>query len=294
MNLADLETLLAVARERSFSRAAEKMRRTQPAISLAIQRLERACGEALLDRSTKPARLTEAGALAARRAEQMLRQRAELEHELAELRGRQRGKVTVGANESTAFFLLPVVERFLLRHAAIKVEVRRSLSRNIPAEIAAGDLDLGVVAYDPASAALRAEVVYRDRLALIVYPRHPLAGAGAIPLRRLADERFIAHNVVSPYRDITVGTFRRRGVPLNIAVEMPTIESIKQLVARGRGIAFVPRISAARELAAGALVEVTVRQFRVERPLRLLAPRARPLSHAAQAFWELALATSRH
>lgn len=292
MNLADLETLLTVARERSFSRAAEKLRRTQPAISLAIQRLEQDCGERLLDRSTKPARLTEAGELAARRADQMLRQRAELEHELGELRGRQRGKVSVGANESTAFFLLPVVERFLARHAAIKVEVRRSLSRNIPAEVAAGELDLGVVAYDPASAELLTEVVCRDRLALIVYPGHPLAGAGPVALRRLGEERFIAHNVVSPYRDITVGTFRRRGVPLNIAVEMPTIESIKQLVTRGRGIAFVPRISAARELAQGALVEVAVRQFRVERPLRLLAPRARALSHAAAAFRELAVASA--
>jgi len=292
MNLADLETLLAVARERSFSRAAEKLRRTQPAISLAVRRLEESCGELLLDRSGKQTRLTGAGELVARRAEQMLQQRGRLEQELLELRGKQRGKVTIGANESTAFFLLPVVEAYLQRHPRIKIEVRRSLSRNIPADVLAGNLDLGVVAYNPEQRELRAQIVYQDRLAFVVYPEHALAAAGRrgrpIDLARLGRESFIAHNVESPYRDLTVGTFRRLEVPLNIAVEMPTIESIKQMVMRGLGVAFVPRISAQRELDTGRLVEVGIRQFKAQRPLRLLAPRRGALSHAAQAFWELA------
>src|SRR6185437_8210902 len=244
VNLADLETLLTVARERSFSRAAEKLRRTQPAISLAVQRLESACGETLLDRSSKQARLTAAGELVANRAEQILQQQDRLEHELLELRGMQRGKVTVGANESTAFFLLPVVEAFARQHPEIKIEIRRSLSRHIPAEVLAGNLDLGVVAYDPEQRELASTTVYHDRLAFIVYPKHPLAASRKpIDLKRLGRERFIAHNVVSPYRDFTVSTFRHHQVPLNIAVEMPTIESIKHLVARGLGVAFVPRIS---------------------------------------------------
>ncbi|MGH9393488.1 MAG: LysR family transcriptional regulator, partial [Terriglobales bacterium] len=216
MNLADLETLLTVVRERSFSRAAEKLRRTQPAISLAVRRLEESCCEALLDRSSKQARLTAAGELVVHRADQMLRQRARLEHELLELRGMQRGKVTVGANESTAFFLLPVVEAYARRHPAIKLEIRRSLSRNIPAEVLAGNLDLGVVAYDPEQRELEATVVCHDRLAFVVYPAHPLARARRpVDLRRLGRESFIAHNVVSPYRDFTVGAFRHHQVPLN-------------------------------------------------------------------------------
>ena len=294
MNLADLETLLTVARERSFSRAAEKLHRTQPAISLAVRRLEEACGELLLDRASKLARLTQAGELVARRAEQILSQRGRLEQELLELRGMHRGKVTVGANESTAFFLLPVVETFLGRYPHIKIEVRRSLSRNIPAEVLAGNLDMGVVAYDPEQHDLEAEIVYQDRLAFLVYPTHALAGERdskdgtlkprPIPLSRLGQESFIAHNVESPYRDFTVGTFRHHQVPLNIAVEMPSIESIKHLVIRGLGVAFLPRISVQHELDAGTLVEVPVRQFRVERPLRLLTPHRGRLSHAAEAF----------
>ncbi|HXE30568.1 MAG TPA: LysR family transcriptional regulator [Terriglobales bacterium] len=289
MNLADLETLLMVARERSFSRAAERLRRTQPAVSLAVRRLEEACGEELVDRTGKQARLTPAGELVARGAEQMVRERGRLEQELWELRGLQRGKVTVGANESTAFFLLPVVEAFHARHPLVKVEVRRSLSRNIPSEVLAGNLDLGVVAYDPEQHELEARVVYRDRLAFIVYPGHALARARRpVALARLGQESFIAHNVESPYRDFTVTTFRRQQVTLNIAMEMPTIESIKHLVARGRGVAFVPRISAALELEAGSLCEVPVRDFKVERPLRMITPRNRRGSHAAQAFAALA------
>ena len=304
VNLADLETLLAVAQERSFSRAAEKLHRTQPAISLAVRRLEQDCGEVLFDRASKQARLTDAGLLVARRAEQMLAQRGRLEQDLLELRGKHQGKVTVGANESTAFFLLPVVESFLQRYPRIKIEVRRSLSRNIPAEVLAGNLDMGVVAYDPEQRDLRSTVVFHDRLAFIVYPGHALAEAAApangvirrgagIDLARLGQESFIAHNVASPYRDFTVATFRHHQVPLNIAIEMPSLESIKQLVARHLGVAFLPRIAAEREIAAGALLEIPIKQFRAERPLRLLTPRRSRLSHAAQAFWEEATAASR-
>ena len=304
--MADLETLLAVARERSFSRAAEKLHRTQPAVSLAVRRLEESCGEVLFDRASKQARLTQAGELVAQRAAQMLAQRGRMEQELLELRGKHRGKVTIGANESTAFFLLPVVEGFLARYPEIKIEVRRSQSRNIPAEVLAGNLDLGMVAYDPEQRDLRQAIVYQDRLAFIVYPSHPLAhppangasGRGSsqrlpapVELARLGQESFIAHNVESPYRDFTVSTFRHQQVPLNIAIEMPSIESIKQLVARGLGVAFVPRISAEREIEAGTLCEVPILQFKVERPLRLLAPRRGRLSHAAQAFWDLATGT---
>lgn len=289
MDLADLETLLTVARERSFSHAAEKLHRTQPAISQAVRRLEADCGEILVDRASRRARLTPAGELVAERAEQMLRERLRLQHELSELRGLHRGKVTVGANESTAFFLLSVVAAYRVRFPEIKIEVRRSLSRTIPAEVLAGNLDLGVIAYDPELRELRAEVVYHDRLAFIVYPEHPLAQSPRpISLRRLASESFIAHNVESPYRDFTVSTFRRWQVPLTIGIEMPTIESIKHLVARGLGVAFVPRISVARELHSGALREVAIRQFRVERPLRLVQPRHGRLSHAAAAFAALA------
>ena len=288
MQLADLETFLTVIRERSFSRAAEKLHRTQPAISLAVRRLEESCGEVLFDRASKEPRLTDAGAKVAAHAEQMLNQRERLRLDLLELRDLHSGKVTVGANESTAFSLLPVIEEFRRRHPQIKVEVRRSLSRALPAEILAGNVDLGVVSYEPVHADLESTVVDHDRLVFIVHPSHALAQRKQIDLRELGQESFIAHNVESPYRAMTVESFRRHRVPLNIDLEMPTIETIKRLVMRNLGVAFVPRMSAAEELAAGTLCEVPIRQLRVERPLRLVYRRRGQFSYAARAFFEVA------
>lgn len=293
MQLADLETFLTVVRERSFSRAAEKLHRTQPAVSLAVRRLEESCGETLFDRASKEPRMTDAGELVAARAEQMLNQRERLRLELLELRDRHSGKVTVGANESTAFSLLPVIESFRSRFPQIKLEVRRSLSRNLPSEILAGNLDFGVASYEPVHADIETTVVYHDRLVFIVYPDHPLASRPAINIQELGQESFIAHNVESPYRAMTIEAFRHHRVPLNIDLEMPTIESIKRLVMRRLGVAFVPRMSVAEELDAGTLREVPIRQLRVERPLRLVFRRRGQLSHAARAFFDVATERAR-
>jgi DNA-binding transcriptional LysR family regulator len=288
MELADLETFLAVVRERSFSRAAEKLGRTQPAVSLAIQRLESSFGERLFDRSNREGMLTDAGRLVLEHANHMVNERERLALALVELRDRHRGRVTVGANESTALYLLPVIERFRARYPLIKVEVRRSLSRAIPGEVLAGNLDLGVISYDPGQHDLSSTVVYRDRLAFVVYPGHRLAGKSAIDLRELGSESFIVHNVESPYRALTIRAFQKHRVQLNIDLEMPTVESIKRLVMQELGVAFVPRVSAEREIQEGSLVEVPIRQFRIERPLRLVYRRRGSLSYAAQSFFEVA------
>ncbi len=284
--MADFTTFLAVAREHSFSRAGEKLGRTQPAISLAVRRLEEELGERLFDRSSKEGMLTDAGRLVREHAEEMERQRERLALALVELRDRHRGTVTVGANESTALALLPALERFRRRYPQIKVEVRRSLSRAIPQEVLAGHLDLGVISYEPGQRELLATPLYQDRLAFVVYPGHRLAGRGAVSLRELASESFIAHNVESPFRALTVAVFQKHKVTLNIDVELPTVETIKKLVMRGLGVAFVPRLSAEEELAQGRLVEVGIRGFRVARDLRLVRKRRARLSHAAAAFVE--------
>jgi DNA-binding transcriptional LysR family regulator len=292
MELADVETFLTVVREKSFSRAAQKLGRTQPAISLAVRRLEESFGEKLFDRSSKEGMLTDAGRVMLEFGQRMMEDRERLQVAMVELRDRQRGKVTIGANESTAFYLLPVIKAFRDRYPRVKLEVRRSLSREIPAEVLAGALDFGVISYNPLQKELAAPAVYRDRLAFVVFPGHPLAGRRNIDLAELGGESFIAHNVESPYRQTTVEAFRKHRVPLQIHLEMPTVESIKRLVIRRLGVAFVPRISAEDELRAGELIEVPIRQFRVERLMRLVHRRRGAMSHAARGFYEVALQLS--
>ncbi len=287
MELYLLQTFLTVANEKSFSRAGEKLLRTQPAVSLAIQRLENELGEKLIDRSGKELLLTDAGRIVTEYARRFDNLRLDLENALAELRDNAAGRLIIGANESTTLYLLHHVERYRHTYPKIKVQIRRSLSSKIPAQLIDGDLELGLISYDPDDDRLVSTVIYRDHLAFVVSPEHRFADRKSVSISELGMETFIAHNVVSPYRDVVVKEFQRRKVPLNMEVEMPTVESIRRLVQRNEGVAFLPRMCVEQELGQGLLREVDVEEMNVDRNIRLVYPAKRALSHAARAFLEL-------
>lgn len=284
MHLHDLEVLLAVAREKSFSRAAKVLFRTQPAVSLAIQRLEAELGETLFDRSTKTPAPTDAGELLLDYAERLVNLRGEIRPALAELRHLQRGRVRIGANETGGLYLLPVIARFRQLYSQVKVEAVRSLARNIPQELLKRNLDLGVLSYKPEDARLASIIVYRDWLSFIVHPQHPLARRRRVSIHELGEESFAAHNVWSPYRERVLRTFEKHRVPLHMDVELPTVESIKKYVQMQQAVALVPRLSIEEELLRGAVVEVEIPELRIERRMRVVFRRGDPLSHAARAF----------
>jgi DNA-binding transcriptional LysR family regulator len=289
MDLYALQVFQAVVAERSFSRAAEKLFRTQPAVSLAVQRLEADLGEKLIDRSSKDLRLTDAGRTVLDHARRFDNVRRGLEDALAELRDKSTGRLSIGANESSILYLLPHLESYRRLYPKVKVQVRRSQSSKIPAELLHGDLELGVVSYDPADDELVSKVIFTDSLAFVVSPRHPLARRKSVSISDLGQETFIAHNVVSPYREAVLREFRRHKVPLNMDVEMPTLETIRRFVQSNEGVAFVPRMCVQKDVESGALREVPVRELHVERKVRLLHAKDRTLSHAAQAFVRLVL-----
>ena len=284
MDLHGLEVFRAIATEKSFSRAAQGLSRTQPAVSLALKRLEVELGETLIDRQGKDLRLTDPGNLVLDFARRFENLRQEMLTALAERRDNAGGRHTIGANESTTLYLLPHLARYRKRYPRVRVQVRRSLSSRIPAELLAGDLELGVISYAPDDSRLTARVIYRDHLAFVVPPQHRLAKRKQVSITDLGMEIFIAHNVVSPYRDVVERAFEKLRVPLNRDVEMPTIETIRKMVQQNEGVAFLPRMCVEEELAAGALREVQVKELKVERKIHLVYPSQRTLSHAAQAF----------
>jgi DNA-binding transcriptional LysR family regulator len=287
MEMHPLRVFLSVANEKSFSRAAEKLLRTQPAISLSIQRLESELGEKLIDRSAKDLLLTDAGKIVldfARRFENM---QGDLENALAELRDKSAGRLTIGANESCTLYLLDHIEGYRRRYPKIKVQVRRSLSSRIPGELIDGDLELGILTYDPEDERLITKVIFTDHLAFIVSPSHRFASRPEVSITELGMETFIAHNVISPYRGVVVREFQRHKVPLNMDLEMPTVESIRKMVQRNEGVAFLPRMCVNDEVTHGILCEVKVNELDVDRKIRLVYPARRALSHAAQAFLEV-------
>jgi DNA-binding transcriptional LysR family regulator len=258
MELYPLQVFLAVATEKSFSRAAEKLLRTQPAVSLSLQRLEQELGEKLIDRSGKDLILTDAGSTVLEYARRFHSLQQELDNSLAELRDKSAGRLTIGANESTTLYLLRHIERYRQLYPGIKVQVRRSLSSKIPGELLDGNLELGVISYDPGDDRIKSKVIFADALAFVVSPKHRLAHRKVVSITELGSEQFIAHNVLSPYREVVLREFQQHKVPLRMEVEMPTIETIRKLVQANQGVAFLPRMCVQQEIEQKLLAEVRV------------------------------------
>jgi DNA-binding transcriptional LysR family regulator len=287
MELNTLRVFMMVANERSFSRAAEKLERTQPAVSLALQRLETELGEKLLDRSAKDVVLTDAGRAVLEYARRFQNLESELQNSIAELRDHSAGRLVIGANESTGLYLLRHIERYRRMYPKVKVQIRRSFSSRIPAEIVDGNLELGVISYQPRDERLLARVIFTDSLAFVVSPKHSLSAREEVPISELGEETFIAHNVLSPYRDIVLRAFQARGIRLNMDIEMPTVEMIRWMVEENQGVAFLPRMCVEQEIAEKRLVAVRVPEIAVERKIYLVQPARRNVSYATDAFLQL-------
>jgi DNA-binding transcriptional LysR family regulator len=271
----------------SFSRAGEKLLRTQPAISIAIQRLESDLKEKLIDRSGRELLLTDAGRVVLEFAKRFQNLESDLENSLRELKDNYAGRLAIGANETAALYLIPHIEQYRRLFPKVKVQVRRSESSKIPSHLLDGELELGVLSYDPADDHLMTQVLYIDRLALVVSPKHRFAGRTDISIAELDMETFIAHNVISPYREAVLREFQRQKVPLNMDVEMPTVETIRRLVQDNEGVAFLPRMCVEQEIKADLLREIRVKELNIERKIRLVYPARRALSHAAKAFLDV-------
>src|SRR6202453_2338706 len=149
MDLAQLEVFLAVAREGRFSRAAEKLYRTQSAVSQSIRKLEDELGEPLFDRSSREGVLTDAGRVLQEYAERLLNLRSDAQEALVELRELQKGKLAIAANEFTALYLLPVLAKFRRLHPMIKITVQRALGSRIPDDVLQHSAELGMLSYKP-------------------------------------------------------------------------------------------------------------------------------------------------
>jgi len=281
MDLSELQVFLTVAREGSFSRAAERLYRTQPAVSLTIRKLEDGLGQPLFVRGARPVRLTDAGTLLRDYAERLVNLRDEVKKGLSELTGLNRGELSLGVNESSIHALLPALGQFRKLHPGIQIRVHRMFSRDIPHEVLNYRLDLGAVSYVPREAQLQATEILKDELTLVVPPKHPLAKRKEVDVADLENESFVAHSVESPFRRRVIELFGRNRTTLNMPIEMPTIESIKRFVQMGMGVAIVPRMCVAWEIDRGWMKEVKVRQLNLPRHVYLVSRKGARLPHAA-------------
>ncbi|MEZ5305641.1 MAG: LysR family transcriptional regulator [Pyrinomonadaceae bacterium] len=290
MEIYELEVLKVVAEEKSFSRAARVLFRTQPAISQAIKRLEEEVGETLLDRSSKDGTLTDAGEVLYRYACQMINLRRTARDAVRELKDLHRGKVTLSANEHTVFYLLPLINRFRELHPSIKIDVKRGVASRIPKEVMAREVELGVISFKPTDVSVRSVEVSADELVLITAPGHRLAGNKSVSIKELGIEKFIAHNAPSPYRQQVIEQFAKNKTELNIAVEMPSLEAIKRLVEMDAGVALVPKLTAQSEIDGKQLAALSVKEMKLVRKLHIVHRKSGVLSQASKAFLDMAKA----
>jgi DNA-binding transcriptional LysR family regulator len=285
MEMAQLEYFSSVVQEKSFSKAADRVFRTQPAVSIAIRRLEEEIGLPLLDRTQKTPVLTEAGQVVYDYAQRILGLRDQVGQAIAELQSLKRGRVRVGANESTSLYLLPeLILTFRELHPDVKVEIFRYVSSHLPREVLDRNVDFALMASEPEDREIEAFPVLRDELALIMSPKHPLATRSSVRVKDLGNESFIAHNVKSGSRVKVVEAFAQQHTPLNITLELATIETIKRFVQKRVGLAFVPRMCVREELERGVLVSVPVRGLSHTRTLWAAHRRGVSFSPAAAAF----------
>ena len=288
MQLQDLNAFLVVAEERSFSKAAKKLHRTQPAVSQAVKRLEEALGDRLFDRTSRNGALTEAGRLLREHAARLLRAASEAEAAIRELQQVRRGRVVIGANEAAVHTLLPLVQRFTEAYPQAHVEVRRVASRQIPTELLDRTLDFGVLTFQPAGRELQSVLLGSDDLVLLVNPQHPLASKRQVGIEEVGQQTVIAHNDPSPARERVLRLYERRHTALNIQIALPSLDGIKRAVEMGLGVAVLPRRCALTEIARGQLAAVRIPELASQRSVRLVSRRSGEFSHAAEAFLALA------
>jgi len=289
MDFDQLEIFLEVARLSSFSRAAEKRFRTQPAISSQIRALEEEVGARLLDRSGGRVSLTVAGKLFQKYAEDALESRKNILTAIAETEHVPRGEIVVGANEGTCLHILPeVFAQFKRDYPDVAVSIKRADYARILESIIENAVDFGVVSLPVNDNRLECVPIHRDELVVIAPPGHPLAGKKTVTVAKVA-----AYPLVVPKaghtRDALDSLFYDREVKPRIAMELDSSELLKRFVAADVGVGFIARSNIEEDIRANALAALEFADAQIRRDLALVFRKDRTLSRAAKAFMEIAI-----
>jgi DNA-binding transcriptional LysR family regulator len=302
MDLLQLEHFLAVVEERTFTRAAERVCRTQPAVSQSIKKLEEEVGAALLARDVHEVSLTEAGCVLADYARRMVALRNEAMHHVLQLKALKAGRLAIAAHESAAVYLLPGPLRFYLqKFPDIKVGIYRSRLNEIPRQVMDREVDLGFVKDEPAFHELQWVEVHADEMMCVAAPGHPLARRPSVRVRDLASEQFVMHHLCSTTAETILRLFEQHGTHCRIVAELWSFENIKNFVQEEVGIAIVPGVTVRQELREGTLVRIPLRELSMPRRTLMiyreqgyLSDCARELIKIVRQFnWELAAGRQR-
>jgi DNA-binding transcriptional LysR family regulator len=288
MDFDNLRTFLEVARLKSFSRAAQKLLCTQPAISAQIRSLENEVGARLFDRDGGKVTFTAAGRLFEPFAEFCVERQKHILLAIAEQERSPRGELAISANEATHLYILPrVFAQFRRQYPRVMLSVVRAERLRTLEAVANREVDFGVVSMPVRDSRLIVEPIHRDELVLVAPQDHPLADRGRVRLKDAAK-----YPVLLPThgrrREQLDELFRVNEVSPRVAMEVESSEMLKRYVGAGLGLGFLPRTNVAEEEKAGTLHILTLEGVRLARDLALVFRKDRQLSRAGQEFLETA------
>jgi DNA-binding transcriptional LysR family regulator len=293
MDLDWLNTFLAVARERSFSRAGEKLHVTQPSISAQIRSLETHLGHRLLDRGGGKVTLTAAGKTFLPFAEQTLLQLKQIGHALEEVERLPRGNLTISANDSTALYVLPLlITKFKKRYPRVVMNIIRAERAKTLALVLDREVEFGIVSLPVRDPRLHVELIHEDKLVLVVPAGHPLASLECATLSDAAKHSFLVPKE-GRRRELIDHLFIQNKTARRIVMELDSSELLKRLIIAGLGISFLPRINVIGELNQGLVSVVPIKDVEIPRNLALISRNDLPLSRAGDAFYKSATGSSR-
>lgn len=291
LNLHHLRVFAAVVDHGGFSRAGAALRLSQPAVSRAVRELEREVGIILLDRSGRTPQLTEAGRGLHARAHELFGVEHAAERELRELRGLERGSLSVGASTTIATYLLPeLLGSFHEANPAVVLRVASANTRSVARLLLARRIDVALVEGPVTHPRLEARAWREDELILIAPPGHPLAMRRRVSVAALSREEFLVREHGSGTRDVAERALAEQGVHVNRTMQLGSTEAIMQGVAAGLGLAIVSRAAAADKLEMGRIAAVRLPGMSIHRTLTQLSLRGRAASATVRAF-ELLLYT---
>lgn len=286
MDFDQLVTFLEVAKLQSFSRAAKKIFRSQPAVSAQIQQLEQECDAKLFDRNSKSVTLTEAGKLFLTYAERLLELKREAIRAASDQGNIPRGTLAVGANEATCLYVLPqVFAEYTRLYPSVQITIFRSDTTKVLEGLEDGIIDVGIVTLPIKSQRLTARPIFRDRLMLMVPAASPLARRRSVPVSVAAEQRLLVPN--SGYtRQLLDRIFRPYAPHVQVQMELPSVEMIKSFVAAGLGVSIISESFARDEVQSGKVKLLRLEDVELYRELGV-AYMDRTLPRSAKAFIEL-------
>jgi DNA-binding transcriptional LysR family regulator len=287
LNFHQLYIFYAVASYHSFSRAAEALDITQPAVSIQIQELEKALGATLFHRRSRGLRVTEVGETVYSYAQQIFSLSNKLLETVQEMHGLQTGRLTLGASTTPGEFVLPLaIGQFRQVYPGIQVEMSIANTRSVVQRILSREIDLGMVGDHPQPPSDELEIIdyLVDEIALVAAPTHPVAQAQSLTLQQVAEQGLIVREEGSATRNTAERYFAQMGVTPYIALSLGSNQAVKQAAVAGGGVGIISRLGVAAEVKAGMLVILNVEGWDCRRSLILVRPKDRYLSPAQRAF----------